>query len=176
MSDNVLIIGIGGAGVNIAKSINFPRCILLDSSTVPSPEKALDKIDSRNQEDVIIISSPAGNFSSSVLPSVCNYLNGRGNKVSLIAIMPFNEESEERKIRAENTLRSLRGMVASCDIVENENFASAMLEKPWNEAMDKINSYVQTLIFKLNPAAIQVTADYRDDHQPVLSFQSPVSS
>ncbi|MEM4119033.1 MAG: hypothetical protein QXR75_03675 [Thermoplasmatales archaeon] len=176
MSDKVLIIGIGGAGVNIAKSINYPKCILLDSSTVPSPDKALEKIDCRNQEDVIIISSPAGNFSSSVLPSVCNELNENGRKVSLIAIMPFNAESEERKIRAENTLRSLRKMVTSCEIVENENFASAMLEKPWSEAMDKINSYVQTLIFKLNPAASQGAADYRDDHHPMVSFQSPLST
>ncbi|MEM0141138.1 MAG: hypothetical protein QXN66_03765 [Thermoplasmatales archaeon] len=176
MSDKVAIIGIGGAGINITKSINIPHATLLDSSTISSPDKALEKLDVGSKEEVIIITSPAGEFSSSVLPSVCNALATKGKKIFLIAIMPFNSESEERKIRAENTLRGVKRMVASCDVVENENFASAMLEKSWKEAMDRIDSYVQTLIFKLVPEAAMITGGYATGSKGVLGFNPSVSS
>ena len=149
MSDKLNIIGIGGAGINIANKINYGKPVLISSSNCSSPEEAMDMIDSKNQpDDVVIIASPAGKFSSSILPTVCSKLNSRGKKIFLIAVMPFHFESSERKERAEVTLRNVRRMVASYKIVENENFASAMRDRTWTDVIERINLYVKGIVIK----------------------------
>ncbi|MGC8645161.1 MAG: hypothetical protein ACP5UO_02690 [Thermoplasmata archaeon] len=149
MSDNINIIGIGGAGTNITKYIDYGKPTLLNSSTCNSADGVIEKIDFKNQsKDVVIITSPAGQFSSQVLPTVCSTLNSKGKRIFLIAVMPFHFESEERKERAERTMRTVRSMVDSYQIVENENFASAMLDRPWDDVIERINSFVKGILFK----------------------------
>ena len=147
MSDNFKVIGIGGAGVNIVKALGYSNSDYIDSSNFDSLEEISQFIgkQERNQR-VVIVSSPAGEFSSTVLKFVCKALSSKGNKVFLVGIMPFHSESPERKKRGYGVLKDLRMTVDSSVIVENENFASTMSEYSWVQAMSRINEYVNELV------------------------------
>ncbi len=147
MSDNFKVIGIGGAGVNIVKALGYSNSDYIDSSNFDSLEEISQFVgkQERNQK-VVIISSPAGEFSSTVLKFVCKALSSKGNKVFLVGIMPFHSESPERKKRGYGVLKDLRMTVDSSVIVENENFASTMSEYSWVQAMSRINEYVNELV------------------------------
>ena len=147
MSDNFKVIGIGGAGVNIVKALGYSNSDYIDSSNFDSLEEISQFVwkQERNQR-VVIVSSPAGEFSSTVLKFVCKALSSKGNKVFLVGIMPFHSESPERKKRGYGVLKDLRMTVDSSVIVENENFASTMSEYSWVQAMSRINEYVSELV------------------------------
>jgi cell division GTPase FtsZ len=147
MSDNFRILGVGGAGINTVKALGYRNSVFIDSSSF-DPSKAISDIVGRGGRDdkIIIVSSPAGDFSSSVLRSICNVFNSNGNRVFLIGILPFLSESPERKRRGELLLKELRGIVDSTVIVENENFASSMMERSWTEVLGKINDYVDSMV------------------------------
>ena len=147
MSDNFRILGVGGAGINAVRALGYKNSIFIDSNSFDSSKPISEIVKPGGKDDrIIIVSSPAGVFSSRVLKSICSVFNSRGNKVFLIGILPFHSESPERKRRGELLLRELNALVDSTVLVENENFASIMMERPWSEALDKINNYVGSLV------------------------------
>lgn len=147
MSDNFRVLGVGGAGINAVKALGYRNSIYLDSQSYDSLEGIKEFLTrtSRN-EKVVVVSSPAGEFSSAVLETVCNALNSNGDSVFLIGIMPFHSESPERKRRGDAILRNLRKAVDSTAIVENENFASSMREYSWTQVLARINDHVADLV------------------------------
>lgn len=147
MSDNFKIIGVGGAGVNAVRSLGYHNSILIDGKNYPDVKDASDVVGSLKRTELdVVVSSPSGEFSSSVLTSLCNLLHSRKEKVLLVSIMPFLSESPERKQRGERLLRDIKGLVDSSILVENENFASSMLDRPWTEALDNVNRYIGEVI------------------------------
>ncbi|MCL6003233.1 MAG: hypothetical protein M0Z77_02145 [Thermoplasmatales archaeon] len=147
MSDNFKVLGVGGAGVNVVKALGYRNSVFIDSYGFDNLEgvEAFVKAQGKG-ERVIVVSSPAGEFSSSVLKSVCRILNSNGNSVFLIGILPFHSESPERKKRGDVVLRDLRKNVENTAIVENENFASSMKEYSWTQVLSRINEHVDNLI------------------------------
>jgi cell division GTPase FtsZ len=147
MSDNFKVLGVGGAGVNVVRSLGYVNSVYIDSSHFSSLEGITEFLGKQaREENVVIVSSPAGKFSSSVLKTVCNVLNSKKDRVNLIAIMPFHSESPERKKRGDLVLKDLRGAVESTAIVENENFASSMREYPWTHVMSRVNEHIDGLV------------------------------
>ncbi len=147
MSDNFRILGVGGAGVNIVRSLGYENTVFIDSYHFNSLERIAEYLgNSTKEKDVVIVTSPAGQFSSSVLKTVCGVLNSMNVNISLIAVMPFHSESPERKRRGELVLKELKGDVESTEVVENENFASAMQEYPWTHVMSHINEHIRGLV------------------------------
>lgn len=147
MSDNFKIIGIGGAGVNVLKGLNYRNSLFIDSRSYPNVQDVVRAVNSTEQTTkTIIVTSPAGDFSGSVLPSVCNTLHSKREEIVLISILPFLGESPERKIRGQKIIRDVRGLVDSSVLVDNENFASNMLDRSWSEAIENINGYVGRLV------------------------------
>jgi cell division GTPase FtsZ len=147
MSDNFKVLGIGGAGVNVVKSLGYKNSVYIDSFRFDSPEGVEDFLRQGGKDErVVIVSSPAGEFSSKVLKSVCRALNSQGDRIFLIGIMPFHSESPERKKRGDLVLRDLRRDVDSTAIVENENFASSMREYPWTQVLARVNEHVGSLV------------------------------
>ncbi|MCL5874307.1 MAG: hypothetical protein M1161_03080 [Candidatus Thermoplasmatota archaeon] len=147
MSDNFKVLGVGGAGVNVVKSLGYTNSVYIDSYHFDSLEGIVEFLGKQARgESVVIVSSPAGEFSSSVLKTVCNVLNSKEDTIFLIGIMPFHSESPERKKRGDQILRDLRGAVASTAIVENENFASSMSEYPWMHVMGRVNEHIGSLV------------------------------
>ncbi len=147
MSDNFRVLGIGGAGVNVVRELGYRNSAYIDSSSFETLQGVEEFIKGQGRnEKVVIVSSPAGGFSSMVLRTVCNALNSNGNRVYLIGILPFHSESPERKKRGEVVLRELGNSVETTEIVDNENFASSMREYGWTFAMSKINEYVGGLV------------------------------
>ncbi len=147
MSDNFKVLGIGGAGVNVVKSLGYRNSVYIDSFRFDSPEGIEDFLkQGEKDERVVIVSSPAGEFSSRVLKSVCRVLNSKGDRIFLIGIMPFHSESPERKKRGDIVLRDLRRDVDSTAIVENENFASSMREYSWTQVLARVSEHVGSLV------------------------------
>ncbi len=150
MSDNFRVLGIGGAGANVVKELGYRNSAYIDSSSFDTLEGVENFVKGQGKnEKVVIVSSPAGCFSSAVLRTVCNALNSNGNRVYLIGILPFHSESPERKKRGEVVLRDLRNSVETTQIVDNENFASSMREYGWTQVMSKINEHVGSLVRNL---------------------------
>lgn len=147
MSDNVIIFGIGGAGVNTVRALGYDNSAFIDSRKFQSLENVVDFVGKvKNGDKVVIVTSPAGEFSSSVLGPICTHFNSKGNRVLLVSIMPFHSESPERKRRGEILVREVEKFVDTSVIVENENFASAMQDYPLTTVLDSINSYVRSLV------------------------------
>jgi hypothetical protein len=147
MSDNLKVIGIGGAGVNSIQNLDLRNKLLVDSARFKSLEDVKNFIEISNVTNKsIIVSSPAGEFSSSVLPTVCSTLHSRGENVYLISIMPFFNESPERKKRGERTLKTLKKNIDTLVVIENENFASSMIEHTVAEMFSRINSHICSLV------------------------------
>ncbi len=149
MSDNFKIIGVGGAGVNIVKELGYENSLFIDSSRL-SASGGVDEFVRAQPKGgrVVIVSSPAGQFSSSVLNAICSGLNSRGNRVFFVGIMPFHSESPERRKRGEEVMMTISRMVDSAAVVENENFASSMMEFPFSQVMARINRYVDEVVKK----------------------------
>ncbi|MFG1445542.1 MAG: hypothetical protein AAE975_00010 [Thermoplasmatales archaeon] len=147
MSDNFKVLGVGGAGVNVVKALGYENSVYIDSSHFGSMEGVVDYVNSQVKgSKVVVVSSPAGQFSSSVLKPVCNALNSNGNRVFFIGIMPFHSESPERKVRGDMLMRELKKSVEVTSVVENENFASSMKEYPWTNVLAKINEHIDSLV------------------------------
>lgn len=147
MSDNFKIIAVGGAGINTTKDLRFENQLSIYSSKFGSIEEVREFVNSSiNTDKSVVISSPAGEFSSLVLPTVCNTLHSRGEKIFLISIMPFLSESPDRKRRGERVLKNLKKSVDTTVIIENENFASVMMERSITEMFKKINHYIGLLV------------------------------
>lgn len=147
MSDNFKIIAVGGAGVNIVRDLTFENQLFVNSSKFHNIEDVYESVNSSTRtEKSVIVASPAGVFSSIVLPTICDRLHSRGEKVFLVGIMPFFSESSIRKKRSQRTLKILRKSVDTTVIVENENFVSAMGDRSISDMFKKINQYVEGLI------------------------------
>lgn len=147
MSDNFKVLGVGGAGVNVVKALGYENSVCIDSNHFDSMEGVVDFINSQVKESkVVVVSSPAGQFSSSILKPVCSALSSNGNQVFFIGIMPFHSESPERKVRGDSVLRELKKSVEITSVVENENFASSMKEYPWTNVLAKINEHIDVLV------------------------------
>ncbi|MCL4449709.1 MAG: hypothetical protein M1386_00110 [Candidatus Thermoplasmatota archaeon] len=147
MSDNFKVLGVGGAGVNVVRALGYENSLYIDSNSFGSMERVVDFVNSQVKgTKVVVVSSPAGQFSSSVLKPVCSALNSNGNKVFFIGIMPFHSESPERKVRGDMLMRELKRSVEITSVVENENFASSMKEYPWTNVLAKINEHIDSLV------------------------------
>ncbi|MEM0134217.1 MAG: hypothetical protein QXU18_03180 [Thermoplasmatales archaeon] len=147
MSDNFIVLGVGGAGVNVVRALGYKNSLLIDSYQFGSIEGVLEFVKAQGREEnVILVSSPAGAFSSAVLKSVCAVLKSKGSKVFFIGIMPFHSESPERKMRGDAVVKELRKSVEAATIVENENFASSMMEYSWPQVLTRINDYIDGLV------------------------------
>ncbi|MGC8562615.1 MAG: hypothetical protein ACP5UZ_03115 [Thermoplasmata archaeon] len=147
MSDSFKVIGVGGAGVNVVRALGYRNSVYIDSSHFGDMEGIIDFANSQGRgEKIVVVSSPAGQFSSSVLKPVCSALNSNGNRIFFISIMPFHSESPERKVRGDAVLKELKKSVETMSIVENENFASSMKEYPWNHVLTKINEHIDGLV------------------------------
>ncbi|MCL4412947.1 MAG: hypothetical protein M1526_06315 [Candidatus Thermoplasmatota archaeon] len=147
MSDKIKIIGVGGAGKNSIPKSFSDRSYIIASNLFHSVAEVKPFVDSLPKTDnTVIVTSPAGLYSSKVLPEICRTFHTRGERTYIVSIMPFNSESQERRKRAYDTLKSVKGLVDSTVYVENENFASSMSESRWDEMIDRINSKILSLI------------------------------
>lgn len=141
MSDKLKIIAIGDAGVNSISTVNHEFIYLFRNKDDWEKRGKIMKT-----EYSIIVTSPAGRFSSRHLITLTERLKSNNEKVFLIAIMPFFSESSERMDRANETLQKLKGKVDHVIIVDNENFAQKYMNLPLGNLLDSINNTISKLI------------------------------
>ncbi len=147
MSDNFKIIGIGGAGINSIPPSFSDKSFKISSENFhgfPALKTDLMKMD--KTERTLIISSPAGLFSSYVLPEILRTLNEKGERLIFLSIEPFSSESKERRFRANETVRNIKKYLRTLVRIENDNFISSMKDSSWTEFLDKVNSHISTLV------------------------------
>lgn len=147
MSDSFKIIGIGGAGINSIPPSFSDKSFKISSENFHGFQALkTDLMNLNRTERTLIISSPAGLFSSYVLPEILRTLNERGETLIFISIEPFSSESKERRARANETLRNIKKYLKTLVRIENDNFVSSMENSSWAELLDKVNSHISTLV------------------------------
>ena len=144
MSDKFKIIALGDAGVN---SISYIQHSLLFKIRGKNDKQRANKFPKTDYS--IIVSSPAGLFSSANLLPIIEQLKAQGEKVFLISIMPFLSESEERSKRAVNVLNKVSKSLDKIFIIENENFAQRHFNENLDAFLNSINKNISDLINNL---------------------------
>ncbi len=147
MSDNFKIIGIGGAGINSIPPSFSDKSFKISSENFKGFQNLKEDLNEvKRTERTVIISSPAGLFSSYVLPEIVRTLSERGEELIFLSIEPFSNESGERRTRANETLKNIKKYLKTLIRIENDNFISSMENSKWTDMIAKVNTHISKLV------------------------------
>ena len=112
--NNLVLLGIGGAGMEIAKRNLNNNWILLDSDNTANSDgfmtsdevnKVIDAIS--EFDSVLICVGLGGKFGSSITPKVIDLAKKQGKFVGVVAFMPFSFEGHSRAETAEKAFEEI---------------------------------------------------------------------
>ncbi len=147
MSDKFKIIAIGGAGANNIPSAFTDKSYVFTFSNFTNIQTLKENISRMERTDkTIIICSPAGMFSSSILPEVLRSINAKGEKIIFLSIEPFSNESPDRRRRANETIKNIKRYIDTLIRIENDNFVTYENNYSWNEMLTRINNHIANLV------------------------------